>query len=162
MRALLEEMDVVGALVTTDVAHTCAETARYRINRWTTWAAGIDDGIGLPHATHLAVIRRDVANLAGQPVSKEIFLVVTSRAHDSSRDRLPYPMALGDRESRAPASRHHLVRRRPARLHRQRSRTMTTVRNLALGLFSLHGIIKIKQMVGAIGRNPLRAVPLIT
>jgi hypothetical protein len=39
---------------------------------------------------------------------------------------------------------------------------MTTVRNLALGLFSLHGIIKIKQMVGAIGRNPLRAVPLIT
>ena len=39
---------------------------------------------------------------------------------------------------------------------------MATLRNLALGLFAIHGITKIKQTVQPIGRNPLRAVPLIT
>jgi hypothetical protein len=39
---------------------------------------------------------------------------------------------------------------------------MATFRNLALGLFSLHGITKIKQTAQAIGRNPRRAIPLIT
>ncbi|MBO0879707.1 MAG: ISAs1 family transposase [Mycobacterium sp.] len=93
VRTLLEEMDIAGALVTADAAHTCVETARYlvedkkadylltikgnrsslhaaaiaacrklittgpghvaeerghgRINRWTTWAGGIGEGIGL-------------------------------------------------------------------------------------------------------------------
>jgi hypothetical protein len=55
-----------------------AERGHGRINRWTTWA--IDVGLGLPHAARLAVIRRDVADLAGQPLGKEIALVVTSRA----------------------------------------------------------------------------------
>ncbi|GAA4510871.1 hypothetical protein GCM10023191_074150 [Actinoallomurus oryzae] len=36
--------------------------------------------IGLPHASRLAVIRRDVADLAGQPLGKEIVFVATSRA----------------------------------------------------------------------------------
>ena len=39
---------------------------------------------------------------------------------------------------------------------------MATLRNLALGLFAIHGITKIRQTVHSIGRNPLRAVPLIT
>lgn len=125
-------MDITGALVTADAAHTCSGTARYlvenkhadylltikgnrpalqaaaigvarwlithepghvaeerrhgRINRWTTWATGIDDSIGLPYATRLGLIRRDVANLAGQPLSKEIAIVVTSRARLSAAE----------------------------------------------------------------------------
>jgi hypothetical protein len=39
---------------------------------------------------------------------------------------------------------------------------MATLRNLALGLFAIYGITKIKQTVQSIGRNTLRAVPLIT
>jgi hypothetical protein len=39
---------------------------------------------------------------------------------------------------------------------------MATLRNLTLGLFSIHGITKIKQTVQAIGRDPLRAIQLIT
>jgi hypothetical protein len=39
---------------------------------------------------------------------------------------------------------------------------MATLRNLALDLFSIHRIAKIKQTVQAIGRNPLRALPLLT
>jgi predicted transposase YbfD/YdcC len=127
---LLDEMDIAGALVTADAAHTCADTARYlagdchadylltikgnraslhtaaittgrdlvaaepghiaeerghgRINRWTTWTTHTDPTawarIDLPHATRLAVVRRDVADLAGQPLSKEIVFVATSRA----------------------------------------------------------------------------------
>jgi hypothetical protein len=130
VRTLLGEMDIAGALVTADAAHTCAGTARYlargcradylltikgngaslhaaaittcrdlaaaepghiaeerghgRINRWTTWTTHTDPTawarIGLPHATRRAVIRRDVADLAGQPLSKELVFVATSRA----------------------------------------------------------------------------------
>jgi hypothetical protein len=39
---------------------------------------------------------------------------------------------------------------------------MATLRNLALGLLSIHGTTKITQTVQGIGRNPLRAFPLIT
>ena len=39
---------------------------------------------------------------------------------------------------------------------------MATLRNLALGLFAIHGITQIKQTVQSIGRSPLCAVPLIT
>jgi predicted transposase YbfD/YdcC len=41
-------------------------------------------------------------------------------------------------------------------------RVMATLRNLALGLFAIHGITKVKQTVQAIGRRPMRAIPLIT
>jgi hypothetical protein len=41
-------------------------------------------------------------------------------------------------------------------------RAMATQRNLALGLLHLAGVTKVKQAVQAIGRNPLRAIPLIT
>jgi hypothetical protein len=132
VRTLLETMDIAGALVTADAAHTCTETARYlvedkkadylltikgnrsslhaaaiaacrkliatepghvteerghgRINRWTTWATGIDEQIGLPYAARLALIRRDVADLAGQPLSKDVAIVVTSRARLSAAE----------------------------------------------------------------------------
>jgi hypothetical protein len=39
---------------------------------------------------------------------------------------------------------------------------MATLRNLALGLFAIHKITKITEPVQAIGRQPTRAVPLIT
>jgi hypothetical protein len=136
VRTLLGEMDIAGALVTADAAHTCADTARYlagdchadylltikgnraslhtaaittgrdlvaaepghiaeerghgRINRWTTWTTHTDPTawarIDLPHATRLAVVRRDIADLAGQPLSKEIVFVATSRA-----GHMPHP-----------------------------------------------------------------------
>ena len=39
---------------------------------------------------------------------------------------------------------------------------MAALRNMALGLFSIHDITKIKETVQAIGRHPMRAVALIT
>jgi predicted transposase YbfD/YdcC len=130
VKALVNDMDIAGALVSADAAHTCAETARYlvedkyadylltikgnrpsllsaatdlgrgliatepdhrteerghgRINRWTTWITSIAEDLRLPHAARLALIRRDVADLAGHPLSKEIAFVITSRAHLSA------------------------------------------------------------------------------
>jgi hypothetical protein len=147
VRTLLEGMDITGALVTADTAHTCADTARYlvqghgadylltikrnrpslqapalaagrnmiaaalchvrkerghgRTNRWTTWATDIDEASGFPHEARLALIRRDVADLARQPLSKEIEI----------------------------------------------ARVMATLHNLSLGLFAIHGITKAKETV---------------
>ena len=46
--------------------------------------------------------------------------------------------------------------------HGNGPRAMATLRNLALGLHAIHAITQIKQTVQPVGRNPLRAVPLIT
>jgi len=41
-------------------------------------------------------------------------------------------------------------------------RVMATFRNLALGLLAINGITKITETIQAIGRRPMRAIPLIT
>jgi predicted transposase YbfD/YdcC len=206
-------MDIAGALVTADAAHTCADTARYlvgdrktdylltikgnrpclyaaaiaagreaiagepedvvqerghgRINRWTTWTAHIDptvwERIGLPHATRLAVIRRDVADLAGQPLSKEVVFVATSRAHLTAAEISRHTRRHWGIENLTHRPRDTLWCEDDHQAYLGNGpRAMATLRNLTLGLFSIHGITKIKQTVQAIGRNPLRVIPLIT
>jgi Transposase DDE domain len=167
VRTLLDLIDITGALVTADAAHTCADTARYlvedcgadylltikgnrpalhaaaiatgreliaaepdhvtedrghgRINRWTTWAADTGEGLGLPYAARLALIRRDIADLAGQPLSKEIAFVVTSRAHLPAGEISAHTRQHWGIENlvhRPP--RHRLARGRPPGLPRQR------------------------------------------
>jgi predicted transposase YbfD/YdcC len=219
VRALLAEIDIAGALVSADAAHTCAETARYlvedkhadylltikknrsslhaaalsaareliaakpdhlhqerghgRINRWTTWATNTSPGTGtgtgtgpsidLPHAARLAVIRRDVADLAGQPLSKQIAFVVTSRPHLSAAQISTHTRRHWGIENLEHRPRDTIWREDDQQAYTGNGpRAMATVRNLCLGLFAIHGITKIKQTVQAIGRNPVRAIPLIT
>ncbi|MEU7744697.1 ISAs1 family transposase [Nonomuraea sp. NPDC049158] len=211
VRTLLEtmELDLTGALVTADAAHTCAETARYlveeanadyllavkgnrsslyaaavtaardliagdphhviterghgRINRWATWAATIDEDLGLPHAARLAVIRRDVADLAGSPRSKEVVIMITSRAHLSAAEISAHTRTHWGIENLEHRSRDTVWLEDDHQAYLGHGpRVLATLRNLALGLFSIHGISKIKETVQAIGRNPLRAIPLIT
>jgi predicted transposase YbfD/YdcC len=209
VKALLDDMDIAGALVSADAAHTCAQTARYlvedknadylltikgnrpsllaeatalgreliaaepdhrteerghgRINRWTTWVTNTTEDIGLPHAARLAVIRRDVADLAGHPLSKEIAFVVTSRAHLTAAQISTHTRRHWGIENLTHRARDTIWREDDQQAYTGNGpRTMATFRNLALGLFAIHGITKIKQTVQAIGRNPLRAVPLIT
>jgi predicted transposase YbfD/YdcC len=54
------------------------ERARGRIRKWSCWITGAD-GITFPSASQVALIRRDVYEISGQPVSKEIALMITSR-----------------------------------------------------------------------------------
>lgn len=212
VRALLEPIDITGALVTADAAHTCAETARYlvedkkadylltikgnrsslhaaaiaigreligadpahlhterghgRINRWTTWSTGTGQAPslpGLPGASQLAVIRRDVADLAGQPLSKEIVLVLTSRARLTAAEITAHVRRHWGIENLEHRPRDTIWREDDQQAYLGSGpRAMAALRNLALGLFSIHGITKITETVQAIGRRPTRAIPLIT
>jgi predicted transposase YbfD/YdcC len=209
VRALLGPMDITGALVSADAAHTCTETARYlvedknadylltikgnrsslhataiatsrtlitaqpdhvteqrghgRINRWTTWATDTSQELDLPYAARLAIIRRDVADLAGRPLSKQIAFVVTSRAHLSAGE-----ISAHTRRHRGIENLQHRPRDTIWREDDQQAylgngpRTMATFRNLSLGLLAIHGITKITETIQAIGRHPMRTVPLIT
>jgi len=209
VKALLDEMDIAGALVTADAAHTCAETARYlvkdkkadylltikgnrpalhaaaiaatyeltcaepdhvteqrghgRINRWTTWATSTDESLGLPYAARLALIRRDTSDLAGHPLSKEIALVVTSRAHLTAADISGHTRRHWGIENLEHRPRDTIWREDDQQAYLGNGpRAMATLRNLALGLLTIHGITKITETIQAIGRHPIRAIPLIT
>jgi predicted transposase YbfD/YdcC len=209
VRQLLDPLDITGALVTADAAHTCTDTARYlvedrradylltikgnrsslhaaaitaartliagepdhmaeerghgRINRWTTWAADTDEGIGLPHAARLAVIRRDVADLVGQPLSKQIALVVTSRAHLTAAEISGHTRRHWGIENLEHRPRDTVWREDDQQAYLGNGpRVMATFRNLALGLFDINRITKITETVQAISPRPIRAIPLIT
>lgn len=140
-----------------------AERGHGRINRWTTWATDTDAGLGLPHAARLALIRRDVADLTGQPLSKEIALVVTSRARLTAAEISRHTRQHWSIENLTHRPRDTVWREDDQQAYLGNGpRVMATFRNLALGLFAIHGITKITETVQAIGRRPLRAVPLIT
>jgi Transposase DDE domain. len=193
VKALLDRLDIAGALVSADAAHTCAETARYlvedknadylltvkgnrktlhaaalaaarelimarptpehvtterghgRISRWSTWTAPVQASIGLPHAATLAIIRRDVADLAGQPLRKEIALILTSRAALTAADisaRTRGHWGIENLEHRPRDTVWHEDDHQAWTGNGPRA--MATIRNLALGLFSIHSITKIK------------------
>jgi predicted transposase YbfD/YdcC len=209
VRTLLDPLDITGALVSADAAHTCADTARYlvedkkadylltikgnratlraaaiaiatgltsakpehvsterghgRISTWSTWATDVDEGIGLPYAARLAVVRRDIADLAGVRTSKEIALIITSRTSLTSADtcdRTRGHWSIENLEHRARDTIWHEDDHQAWTGNGPRA--AATLRNLALGLFAIHGITKTKETVQAIGRNPLRALPMIT
>ncbi|WP_449066561.1 ISAs1 family transposase [Planomonospora algeriensis] len=134
-----------------------------RINRWSTWAADVDDTLGLPYAARLAVIRRDVADLAGGPLSKEVAVVVTSRAGLSAAEISAHARRHWGIENLGHRARDTVWREDDHQAYLGSGpRVMATLRNLALGLFGLQGITKIKETVQAIARKPIRALPLIT
>jgi predicted transposase YbfD/YdcC len=54
------------------------ERARGQIRKWSCWITRAD-GVTFPSASQVALIRRDVLEVSGQPVSKEIALMITSR-----------------------------------------------------------------------------------
>lgn len=206
--ALLDPIDITGALVTCDAAHTCEQTVRYlvedknadyllaikgnraglyaavvaagrtlitgepehvmtdddhgRLSTWATWSADVDDSIGLPYAARLAVIRRDVADLAGQPLHKEIACVLTSRPLDAEQI---------SRRTRGHWSIENLEHRPRDTIWREDDhqayqgngpRNAATLRNLALGILALNGITKLTETIQKIGRDPMRALPMLT
>jgi predicted transposase YbfD/YdcC len=211
VRTLLQGIDIAGALVTADAAHTCVETARFlvqeagadylltvkgnrsalhaaalaagraliaaepehvveesqhgRISRWTTWSTDLtpDHGIELPYARRLAVIRRDIADLAGQPLSKEIALVLTSRASLSAAGISNHTRGHWGIENLEHRARDTVWHEDDHQAYiGTGARTAATFRNLALGIFAINGLTKIKETVQWIGRDPRRALPLIT
>lgn len=208
---LLAGLEIEGALVTMDAAHTCAATARYlvkdkhadylmavkgnrealyaackrvaaclvsgeqtphvvtetrhgRISTWTTWSTDLTKGdkVKLPYAARLAVIRRDIADLAGQPKSKEIVLMATSRATMTSADFHTCTRGHWAIENLEHRPRDTVWREDDQQAYLGNGpRNTAALRNLALGVLAINGITKITETIQRIGRDHDRAVQLL-
>ncbi len=149
-------------LLAAEPDHLVTERGHGRINRWSTWttAAGID----FPYAAQLACIRRDVFDLAGVAISKEIALAITSSPATRTG---PAELHTHVRQHWGIENKSHYVRDTTWREDHHKAYTgngpysMAILRNLALGLFRLNGIHKIKEATEDICRDRNRALHLL-
>jgi predicted transposase YbfD/YdcC len=158
-----EVLDKCKPMVAGQPGHVVEERAHGRISRWTTWTADAA-GIDFPHITQIACIRRDVLALDGVAVSKEYALVVTS----GPADRVgPADLHTHNRGHWGIENKSHYVRDTVWQEDANQAyvgngqQAMATLRNLALGLFRLNGIHKIKEATEWICRDRTRALPLL-
>lgn len=136
------------------------ERGHGRIKRWSCWITDAE-GIDFPHACQIACIRRDVMDLTGSRLGKEFALVIASRP--------------AERMTAADASRHvrghwgienksHYVRDMVWREDDGQAydgngpQALAAIRNLAAGLFRLHGEDRIKEATEWVCRDRNRAL----
>jgi predicted transposase YbfD/YdcC len=207
VKELLDPVDLTGAVVTGDAAHTRHATAEYLIGRdadyvltlkanqptllgqvaaklfatadgrhhreedrshgrivhrqiWT--APG--DGIDFPGAAQIFRIRRDVFDLAGQRLSKEVVHGITSLTVEQATAQA---LAGWVRTHWGIENKSHYVRDVVFSEDHQHAylgasaQAMATFRNLALGLLRLAGITEIKRTLERIAANRTRILPIL-
>lgn len=150
-------------LLRNDPDHVVEERGHGRINRWETWITDAT-GIDWPHIEQVACIRRSTYTTCGTWIRKEHAWVITSgeppkitanTAHDHTRghwrieNKSHYPRDVTWRED----AQQIYTGSGP--------QVLATLRNLALGLFRLNGINKIKEATERIARDRNRALPLL-
>ena len=117
------------------------------IKTWSCWITGAE-GIGFPHASQVACICREVHNLTGEKISKEIAIQVTSmpREEMSAADMNRYT-----REHWGIENKSHYIRDTVYREDCNQSwkgngpRVLASLRNLATGLFRMKNARSIKE-----------------
>ena len=140
------------------------ERSRGRIRQWSCWITGAD-GIDFPSASQVALIRRDVYEISGQPVSKEIALMITSR--------IPKKMtATGinrfTRKHWGIENKSHYVRDTVYREDHNQTWTgngpqvLAITHNLAISLMRLKGAKAIKETTEWIAADRTRAYKFMT
>ena len=142
-------------------AHDVVEERGHgRINRWSCWitnAAGID----FPHVRQVACIRRDVLDVVGVGLSKELAFVITSSPNDHSGAAA---VNTHTRRHWGIENKSHYVRDTVWREDANQAyvgngpHTLATLRNLAVGLLRLNGIDRIKETTERICRDRNRAL----
>jgi predicted transposase YbfD/YdcC len=151
------------ALMAAEPDHRITERDHGRISCWSTWtttAAGID----FPHAAQIGCIRRDVFDLDGVATSKEIALAITSSPATRTS---PADLHTHVRGHWGIENKSHYVRDTTWREDHHNAYigngpySMAILRNLALGLFHLNGIHKIKEATEHICRDRNRALHLL-
>lgn len=142
--------------------HITVQNGHGRIVKRSIWVTDAD-GIDFPHATQVARIRRDVYDLAGQRVSKEIVHAVTSmNAGRAGPDRLA-----GLAQGQWGIESIHWIRDAVYREDGNKAYTgggpqvMATLRNLAISLLHLSGITRIKATLQEIGRDRNRVLTVL-
>jgi hypothetical protein len=132
-------------------------------NTGSTWTTNAD-GIDLPHATQIACIRRDVFDLDEVRISKEFALILTNAPADQTG---PTDLHTHVRQHWGIENKTHYVRDTTWREDHHQAwikngpYSMAILRNLALGLFRLNGIHKIKEATEHICWDRNRALPLL-
>jgi predicted transposase YbfD/YdcC len=136
-----------------DPDHVAVQEGHGRVVKRSLWIAA--DGIDFPHATQIVRIRRDVYDLAGQRLSKEIMHAVTSLYPDRAGPARLAGLAQGQWRIES----IHWIRDAVYREDDNKAYTgqgpqvMATFRNLAVSLLHLSGITKIKATLQEIGRD---------
>jgi predicted transposase YbfD/YdcC len=156
-------LDRFQPLVITPPAHLVEERSHGRITRWSTWMTDAT-GIDFPRAAQLGCIRRDEFGLDDIAVSKEFAFLITSSPASQTGPAQLHTYARGQWGIE---NKNHYVRDTTWREDDHQAwvgngpHAMAVLRNLALGLFRLHGIHKIKEATEEICRDRLRALPLL-
>lgn len=143
--------------------HQEEERGHGRIKRWTTWTTTAED-IRFPHARTVAVIRREEFDLEGVRLTKEYAFIITSLRKERAT-----PVAIHSRvrqhwgiENRVHYVRDTTWREDACRAHVGNGpRNLALLRNLALSLFRLHDVTRIKETVESICRDRNRALPFL-
>lgn len=148
----------------TGAAHDVVEGRGHgRINRWSCWITDAK-GIDFPHASQVACIRRDVFDFAGARISKEFAFVITSSPSDQS-DAAGVNAHI--RKHWGIENKSHYVRDTVWMEDARQAYTgngpqaIATLRNLAVGLFRLNGVVCIKETTESICRDRNRALPFL-
>jgi predicted transposase YbfD/YdcC len=143
--------------------HTVEEHGRGLVKRWETWVTDAT-GIDFPHIEQVAAIRRNTYTTSGTWLRKEYAWIITSgeattitaahlhdhiRGHWGIENKNHYPRDVVWRED-------------AQQIYTGSSpQVLATLRNLALGLFRLKGITKVKETTERIARDRNRALPLL-
>lgn len=144
--------------------HQAEEQGHGRIRQWSTWVTDAE-GINFPGARQVALIKREEFTLAKQRISKEIALIVTSQPHDNAT---PPDMHNQVRGHWAIENKSHYVRdvvfHEDAHItySKNGSRTMASLRNVAIGLLRIAGHHEIKKTTEWICRDRTRALSVLS
>jgi len=150
-------------LLSSDPDHVVTERGRGQVREWSTWvtdAAGID----FPGVAQVACIRRNVYTTSGDWIGKEHAWIITSGKADkiSAADIHTHVREHWGIENKVHYPRDTVWREDAQQVYTgDAPQAMASLRNLALGLFRLNGINKIKQATEWITRDRNRALYLL-
>jgi predicted transposase YbfD/YdcC len=136
------------------------ERTRGRIRKWSCWIAGAD-GITFPSASQVALIRRDVFEVSGQSVSKEIALMITSR---KAAKMTASDVNKNTRNHWGIENKSHYVRDTAYREDHNQTwagngpHALAITHNLAISLMRLKGVKAIKETTEWIAAERTRAL----
>lgn len=137
------------------------ERSRGRIKRWSCWITDAHH-IDFPHITRVACIRRDVLDLFGNRLSKEVALAITSRTKATANYINRRVRTHWGIENKSHYIRDTVWQEDANQTHTGSGpHALATLRNLATALLRLNGAQHIKETTEYIGRDRNRALPYL-
>jgi predicted transposase YbfD/YdcC len=145
-----------------DADHVGLDTGHGRVVKRSIWVTAAD-GIGFPHAAQVLRIRRDVYDLAGSLVSKEIVHAITSLDPERGTPGRLAGLAQGQWGIESIHWIRDVVYQEDGNTAYtgQGPQVMATFRNLAISLIHLSGITRIKATLQQIGRDRDRVLEIL-